>query len=440
MKNVRRIIRMFVLLALCVCLWVGCAGALPGSTGATSGGAFPVPKAADSNNAAGADGSLPPIDDGTWDEIEKFLNDSKLLGWLGPDSLGKIYTGDLPNDSYPAASLALTAYAENHQIPLSKTEDGVPWFPIEDFVTASQELFGASHAYAFERIAAEHADSVPEGTLCVASGYGMALSLDLIDRGTVSSGQDGYSVWVNHYFFHPGDYTATLLREKLVFRLNPKYTFSPIQMLSLTEEQGGFAPRQPSPVNTAGSDGPEPLIDEQTWNEIEAFLNRSTPLSLLGPGALEEIDAGGTPADAYAAAAQAILVYAEDHQLPAFRMEDGACYFPIEDFVTASKELFGASYCCDFERLAAENTDPIPEGMLCAGTGYGLEMHLYLIDRDTVASEQGGYSVWLDDYSFYPAGGYDKDVVELTRRKLVFQLNPEYTFSPIRLTALTLEK
>lgn len=102
---------------------------------------------------------------------------------------------------------------------------------------------------------------------------------------------------------------------------------------------------------------------------------------------------------------------------------NGIPCFPIEEFSAASRELFGPSYSYDFAALAAERADPIPKGMLCAGVGYYMEMHLYLIDRNTVTLEQGVYSVWLDDYRFYPAGGFLNDTVELTRRELSFRLN-----------------
>lgn len=433
MNKTLRAVRQFAALALCACLLAGCARVSPGSAAPSASASVPGPAAAFSA-AQLPDEPLPPIEEETLDELEAFLNDSKVLSWLDPDSLKDIYAGEAPSSGpRGAVSLVLLAHARSHQVPIPTTEDGIPYFAIGEFDAASRELFGPSYSYDFAALAAEIADPVPEGSLCVMSGYGLNVSLILIDRGSVSFEQGNYSVWINSYGFPMGDYSADRVRKKLVFRLNAACEYSPIQLISITDAPSASAFGPVSSGDAQDPDGPQALIEPAVWDKIETFLNNDQPFALLKPGALEQIEAGGTPEGAYKLTAHTIISYIETNRLPADQLDGGFYYFPIEDFVTASKELFGPSCSCDFAAIAAERADPIPEGMLYAGVGYNMEMHLYLIDRNTVTLEQGVYSVWLDDYAFYPAGNFLSDTVELTRRRLLFRLNGEYRYSPIQL-------
>lgn len=366
------------------------------------------------------------------------MNDSKVLSWLDPDSLKEILASDdISSGPRGAVSLVLLAHAKSQQLPISQTEDGIPYFLVEEFSAASKEMFGPSYSYDFAALAVEIADPIPRGSLCVMSGYGLNVSQVLIDRSSVSSEQGNYSVQVSHYVIPSGDYSAIRLCKKLVFRLNTACEYSPIQLISITDLPSPAAFGPVSPSEATDPDGPQTLIDPAVWEEIEAFLNKDQPFALLGPDALKEIKAGGAPEGVYKLTAHTIISYIETNRLPADTLDGGFYYFPIEDFAVASKELFGPSYSYDFAALAAERADPIPEGMLYAGVGYYMEMHLYLIDRNTVTLEQGVYSVWLDDYRFYPAGGFLNDTMELTRRELSFRLNGEYRYSPIQLVAFS---
>ena len=95
MNKTLRAVRQFAALALCTCLLAGCARVSPGSAAPSASASVPGPAAAFSA-AQLPDEPLPPIEEETLDELEAFLNDSKVLSWLDPDSLKELLAGEAP--------------------------------------------------------------------------------------------------------------------------------------------------------------------------------------------------------------------------------------------------------------------------------------------------------------------------------------------------------
>lgn len=170
--------------------------------------------------------------------IEQFLNESQLLHWLSGVSPEALSGG--PEDAFGSVYLAISevlrrAAAQNGR-PAQQNENGVPYFPLEDYETAARELFGQAwelEGFAQRRAAREPA---PEGMLCTEWGYDGAdgISRIVLCQDTLRREKEGFSIRVQDYFTPVGRDTEILSAEyELLFMPNAAYEFSPLRLLAV---------------------------------------------------------------------------------------------------------------------------------------------------------------------------------------------------------------
>lgn len=170
--------------------------------------------------------------------IEQFLNESQLLHWLSGFSSEQL--AGSPEDAfgsvYLAVSEVLRRAAAQSGRPVQQNENGVPYFPLEDYGTAARELFGQAwelEGFAQRRAAREPA---PEGMLCTEWGYDGAdgVSRIVLCQDTLRREEEGFSIRVQDYFTPVGRDTEILSAEyELLFMPNAAYEFSPLRLLAV---------------------------------------------------------------------------------------------------------------------------------------------------------------------------------------------------------------
>ena len=168
------------------------------------------------------------------DELEVLLNESEILYWIPDDyTFG---TTDLDWTSiYAIASQWLRMYAARNGQEIPLNENGTPYFPIADFDTVTEELLGLSLDYA--AWADKNEDVAPQGMLCVMWGYGTAYSELTVQKNSLETSDDQFSVIVENSVSSPGD-NRDIQRKRLHFTVNPTYQFSHYRLVGVEDMEG----------------------------------------------------------------------------------------------------------------------------------------------------------------------------------------------------------
>lgn len=222
--------------ALCACILAGCSAAgtsSPTVSSSPTDSTVPTPSPADTvpSTSAGEAEEAPSVLSPDLDELESLLGESEILYWL-PDeySLG---TTDLDQTSiYAIASQWLRMYAERsgQEIPLN--ENGTPYFPIADYSTVTEEVLGIPFDY--NALAAQNSDVAPQDMLCVMWGYGTAYSELTVQKDSLETSDNQFSVIVENSVSSPGD-DPDIQIKRLHFTANPSYRFSPYCLVGVED-------------------------------------------------------------------------------------------------------------------------------------------------------------------------------------------------------------
>lgn len=157
--------------------------------------------------------------------LETLLNESGIVYWF---SSNYQQSGNNMENQwiYPAISQWLQMCTERNQQDIPQTAEGIPYFPLEDYQTATAEVLDIDFDFA-GLTDKNNTSTTPEGMLCAAWGYDTAHFEIKVMSDTLERSQEQYTVTIESEIYHNDDIEPTHRVSKLEFCLNSSYKFSP---------------------------------------------------------------------------------------------------------------------------------------------------------------------------------------------------------------------